>query len=331
MNTQVTNRGPNGPVNWPPESVLMPGSNFKWSREVVFDFHEVCVKWVKRFCNFYSQHYGVNLNPEKIDFYNMQFDPNSGVLPERFDKAFVQFARLSVGGYGDLEPHDGIVEAMALIQTHQGREGLALLQQALPLVKVNEAKSLITEAVELLTAAITEVRTAAVNKKALTLVFKAQEALEGHKGTQSAMQALDKACDALAIPEIKIRIWSWTPAAADIKPDGAGAYNTGIAQLVTKQLIRKLGLPIDVDRDVDFMKPGHKKWEMVEQHVPLCVEDNPTTASDINDAALAVILVPENYNVGFQCRNVRRLTDRNELAATVIDFFEKLDAAGVTL
>jgi len=236
-------------MDWPPESVLNPGPNHKWSREVVFDFHEVCVKWLKRFCNFYNQLHGTNVKPEDIDFYNMQFNPKSGALPEQFDKSFVAFARLSTGGYGDLEPHDGIKEAM----------------------------------------------------------------------------------DQIRAAGIKIRIWSWTPAAADVKPDGAGAYHTGISQAVTKQLIVRLGLPVDVDRDVDFMQPGRKKWEMAEQHIPLIVEDNKTTASDVADAAHAVVLVPERYNEGFECRNVLRLSDRSLLAATVIDFYKKLDEAGVLL
>jgi len=235
--------------DWPPESVLNPGPNHKWSREVVFDFHEVCVKWLKRFCHFYNQLHGTTVRPEDIDFYNMQFNPKSGALPEPFDKSFVQFARLSVGGYGDLEPHDGIKEAMEKIQA----------------------------------------------------------------------------------AGIKVRIWSWTPAAADIKPDLAGAYGTGIAQDTTKRLIRKLGLPVDVDRDVDFMAPGRKKWEMAEEHIPLIVEDNKTTASDVADAAHAVILVPEKYNEGFECRNVLRISDRSKLADTVIDFYKKLDEAGVLL
>lgn len=235
--------------NWPPASVLNPGVNHKWSREVVFDFHEVCVKWLKRYCDFVNKSYGCKINPDEIDFYNMQFDPRTGLSPEQFEKAFVTFARLAVGGYGDLEAHEGVKEAMEQIRA----------------------------------------------------------------------------------AGIKIRIWTWTPGAAEIKPDGAGAYHTGIAQDVTKRLIRKLGLPVDVDRDLDFMPPGRKKWEMAEQHIPLLVEDNKTTASDVSDAAHAVILVPEKYNEGFECRNVLRLTDRSQLAATVIDFYRKLEEAGVLL
>lgn len=239
--------------SWPPASVLDPGPYHKWTRAVVFDFHEVCAKWLKRYCHFYNMLHGTNLQPEDFDFYNMQFkpsrDPSKQVMPELFDKTFVMFARASTGGYGDLEAHEGIKEAMEQIQA----------------------------------------------------------------------------------AGIKILIWSWTPAAADIKPDGAGAYNTGIAQDVTKRLIRKLQLPVDVDRDVDFMPPSRKKWEMVEEHIPLIVEDNKTTASDVADAAHAVLLVPEKYNEGFQCRNVLRLSNRSELAATVIDFYQKLDEAGVLL
>ncbi len=235
--------------DWPPASVLNPGQRVKWSREVVFDFHEVCVKWIARFCDFVNTLYGYNIKPDQLGFYNMQFDPSIPLTPEQFDQAFASFARLSVGGYGDLEAHEGIKEAIEQIQ----KAG------------------------------------------------------------------------------IRVLIWTWTPGAAEIKFDGTGAYQTGIAQRVTKDLIRKLGLPVDVDRDVRFMQPGRKKWEMAEEHIPLIVEDNPETAVAVASAAHAAILVPEHYNDSLEFRNVLRLSDRRELAPTVIDFFKKLDEAGVLL
>jgi hypothetical protein len=235
--------------NWPPEDVMNPPANHMWSREVIFDFHEVCVKWLKRFCDFYNKQYGTNVKPEDVEIWNMQFSRKAGVLPEQFDRAFVAFSRAAVGGYGDLEPHDGIKETM----------------------------------------------------------------------------------ERIVAAGIKVRIWSWTPSASDIKPDGAGAYNTSVAQDVTKRLIRRLGLPVDVDRDIDFMPPGRKKWEMVEEHIPLIVEDNRTTASDVADAGHAVILVPEKYNEGLVCPNVLRLSDRKDLADVIIDFYRKLDEAGLLL
>lgn len=234
---------------WPPNSVLKPGPNHKWSREVVFDFHEVCVKWVERFCEFVNLTHGYNINPSQIDFYNMQFDPSTAITPEQFDDAFVAFSRLSVGGYGDLVAHEGIKEAM----------------------------------------------------------------------------------EAIKAAGIKVTIWTWTPGAAEIKFDGAGAYNTSIAQRVTRDLIVKLGLPVDVERDLRFMKPERKKWEMAEEHIPLIVEDNPETAVAVASAAHAVILVPEAYNKSLSFNNVLRLNDRGELAPAVINFYKKLDEAGVLL
>lgn len=255
MSTRKSSRAGRTPVaasapDWPPASVLNPGSSHKWSREVVFDFHEVCVKWTKRFCDFINRCYGYDIKPEQIRFYNMQFDPSIPLTPEQFDEAFVSFCRLSVGGYGDLESHAGIKETIEQIKA----------------------------------------------------------------------------------AGIRVQIWTWTPGAAEIKFDGAGAYNTGIAQRVTKDLIRKLGLPLDADRDVRFMKPGEKKWEMAKEHIPLIVEDNPETATSVAlGAAHAVVLVPESYNEGFTCRNVLRLSNRKALAATIIDFYKKLDEAGKLL
>lgn len=238
--------------DWPPQTVLNPGPNHKWSREVVFDFHEVVVKWLERFCEFVNQQYGFNpkLTPEQIRYYRMQFDPNNPLTPEQFEEAFVAFCRLSRGGYGDLQPHDGIKEAMQQIK------------------------------------------------------------------------------DA----GIKVNIWTWTPGAAEIKPTGHSGYQTGIAQRVTKELIRKLGLPVDVNRDVRFITPGQKSFEMAAEHIPLIVEDNPETAVSVGlGIAHAAILVPEPYNEGLVCRNVLRLSNRAQLAPTVISFYKKLDEAGLLL
>lgn len=235
---------------WPPTSVLNPRKNHQWTREVVFDFHEVCVKWLDRFVTFVNQLHGYHINPEELRFYNMQLDPSCPLTPEQFENDFVTFARLARGGYGDLEAYPGIKEAMTEIKA-QG---------------------------------------------------------------------------------IKVSIWTWTPGAAESRPDGRSAFNTGIAQRVTTELIAKLGLPVDIDRDVRFMHPGEKKWNMVEEHIPLIVEDNPETAVSVGmGAAHAAILVPTPYNEGITCPNVLRLSNRSELAPTVIDFFAKLDAAGVLL
>lgn len=237
-------------AGWPPESVLNPGPDHKWVREVVFDFHEVCVKWVARFTEFVNRCYGYNIKPEQLRFYHMQFDPRIPLTPEQFNQAFVAFARLSRGGYGDLEAHAGIRQAL------------------------------------------TQIRKAGIG----------------------------------------VSIWTWTPGAAEIKPEGDSAFQTSIAQRVTKDLIVRLGLPVDVDREVQFMRPDQKAKEMAEEHIPLIVEDNPGTAVAVGQGiGHAAILVPEPYNEGFACRNVLRLSDRRHLAPTVIDFFKKLEAAGALL
>jgi len=130
---------------------------------------------------------------------------------------------------------------------------------------------------------------------------------------------------------IGIEIWTWTPSASETQFSGLKSYGTGIAQRVTLDLIQKLKLPIDIVREVRFMSPDRKKWEMVEERIPLIVEDNPETAVGVGRGiGHAAILVPESYN-DITSENVLRLTDRKHLAATVIGFFAKLDAAGVLL
>jgi len=243
---------PSSTFAWPPTSVVAPGPNFKWSRKVVFDFHEVIVKWVEQFTNFINLTYGYNIKPSSSRFYNMQFDPELSLTPEQFEEAFQAFARLSEGGYGDLKAHAGIVKAM---------------------------KDIISPETGL---------------------------------------------------NLEIEIWTWTPAAAETQFTGLKSYGTGIAQKVTLDLIARLGLPVDTVRQVRFMKPEQKKWEMVEERVPLMIEDNPETAVGVACLGLASILTPERYN-NITCENVLRLTDRKHLAATVIDFFKKLDEAGVLL
>jgi hypothetical protein len=238
------------PTGWPPASVLSPKPDHKWEKKVIFDFHEVCALWLPRFCDFVNRSYGYNIKPEELSFYHMQFDPSCPLTPAEFNEAFVAFARLAKGGYGDLEPVPGIVEAM------------------------NQIKA----------------------------------------------------------AGIGIEIWTWTPGATEQKFEGGSAYQTGIPQRVTMDLIAKMGLPIDRERDVRFMPPGRKKWEMAEEHIPLIVEDNPETALGCTQGtAHAAILIPYPYNEGFAARNVLRLSNRSELAPTVIDFFKKLEDAGVLL
>lgn len=237
--------------NWPPTTVLNPGINHKWVREVVFDFHEVCVKWVESFAEFVNQTYPhLKLSLAKNQTYFFQYDPSTSLSPDQFDEVFAAFVRLSVGGYGDLEPHIGIKEAM----------------------------------------------------------------------------------EKIVASGIKINIWSFVPGANDVKHDNLHSYNTGIAQHATRELIRKLGLPVDIERDVRFVHQEAKKWELAKEHIPLIVEDNPETAVGVaRGIGHAAILVPESYNRGLKCPNVLRLNRRSELADAVISFYQKLDDANCLL
>lgn len=251
MSTSPSTRSTANAKNWPPRTVLNPGSGHKWSREVVFDFHEVCVKWTKRFVEFVNECYPhMHLSLAQNSAYHFAFDPSTSLSPEQFDEVFSAFVRLSVGGYGDLDAHEGIKEAM----------------------------------------------------------------------------------DAIVAAGIKINIWTHVPGANDVKSTTYHAYSTGIAQLATRELIRKLDLPVNIERDVRFMTPDQKKWELASEHIPLIVEDNPETAVGVAlGLAHAAILVPESYNKGLSCPNVLRLTSRKNLSQVVIDFYAKLDSAGVLL
>jgi len=238
------------PYAWPPESVLSPGANFAWKKEVAFDFHQVIANWVEQYVKYINKTYAFNIDHTKIDFYHMQFDPRIPLSPEQHNEAFVNFARLSKGGFGELKSYDGIRETIR---------------------KIKDAG-------------------------------------------------------------IKVRIYTWTPGAAERIPGDAKSFNSGAAQRATMDLIKSLDLGIDPIRDVKFIGPGEKKWKMAEEHVPLLIEDNPETAVGVGMcAAHAVILVPETTNVGLIAPNVLPLTNRKDLAKTVISFFKKLDEAGLLL
>lgn len=240
--TKKTQRG------WPPKSILKPGEDHMWSRTVVFDLHNTLVNWTARFIEFANSHYGYTMTSDKQRFYSFQMDPDNPITNAEFVDLFVAFARRHQGGYGDLEPYEGAVEAVKAIQD----AGIA------------------------------------------------------------------------------VKVWTWTPGAAEARMNhAAGSYNHGVAQGVTKKLVAKLG--IDPDRDLRFITPGKKKYEMVEDHIPLIIEDSPETAVGVGQMAHAAILVPEAYTKGVKATNVLRLDDRSQLAPTVISFFEELDAAGVLL
>lgn len=236
-------------ANWPPRSVLVPGDpDFRWERTVVLDLHNTLVNWLGAFVEFVNVQYGHNIDQKTVSFYHMQFDPDNALSGREFFDAFVAFARRAKGGYADLKPYPGAVEAIKAIK------------------------------------------------------------------------------DA----GIGVQVWTWVPGAAETRLDNkAGAYGTGIAQRVTKDIIASLGL--NPDRDVRWISPGSKKFEMAEEHIPLIVEDSAETAVGVGQMAHAAILVPETYNKGIKAPNVLRLNDRSELAPTVIEFYKKLDEAGLLL
>lgn len=239
--------------NWPPQSVLEPGDGHLWVPTVAFDFHEVVVSYLEGFATFVNLSYpGANMNPATARFYHPGYDPEVGLSPVEFERAFATFAMAAPGGYGSLPAIGNIKEQMQRI------------------------------------------RDAGIRIKILTWV-------PGAAG-------------------------SVTPVDMDKNP-----LHSGIAQRVTLDLIEKLGLPVDIEHDVEFIHTGQKPFHMGRKRIPLIVEDNEATCALVAQLAHAAILVPKPYNEGFACRNVLRLNDHSEIADTVIAFFEALRSRGLVL
>jgi len=151
----------------------------------------------------------------------------------------------------------------------------------------------------------------------------------GGYGDLEPIAGIKEAMDEIKAAGIGIEIWTWTPGAGDGQATGNKPFPSGDAQTVTLELIKRLGLPVE---DIRFMKTYEKKAEMVEERIPLIIEDSPETVVGVGlGMAHAAILVPEKYNEGLLCPNVLRLNSREDLARTVIEFFNELDAAGVLL
>ena len=137
---------------------------------------------------------------------------------------------------------------------------------------------------------------------------------------------------------IGIEIWTWVPGATSVVSDDGMPLHSGIAQRETIDLLRKLGIPVNVDRDVKFIHPGAKARRLGEKHIPLLVEDNRSTAVMVADMAHAAIPVPTSYN-RITCDNVLRLKGKDaaaayasdELSGRVIEFFAELRARGLVL
>jgi hypothetical protein len=131
---------------------------------------------------------------------------------------------------------------------------------------------------------------------------------------------------------IKTEIWTYVPGATDYGHDTLVAHGTGIAQSTTWDLIAKLGLVKDVKRQVRFIQPSAKVSAMVEEHIPLIVEDNPTTAVEAGmNYGLAAIVTPHNYNKTLQGSGILRLENHDQIAVAVIEFFRQMEEAGALL
>ncbi len=94
-----------------PGNVLAHGPNF-WKREVIVDFHGVVVDWTTSFCKFASRLLERDINPEQVRYYYPGFGADLPMTPAEFEETFSQFARLGRGGYGDLKPYKGVVNAL---------------------------------------------------------------------------------------------------------------------------------------------------------------------------------------------------------------------------
>lgn len=231
-------------TNWPPSSLLRVNDPyFKWSKTVMFDLHGVVFDWETPFHEFASQFYGFTFNNVKREFYDIARDPNTPISPDQFADVFTEFVKRAQGGYGDLQPMEGVIEQMALL------------------------------------------------KKA----------------------------------GINVLICTWTPGAMDARPDGSATFGSGIAQRVTEELILKHLGGIVGKSDIVFASTHAKKRIMLDERIPLIVEDNAETAVGVAQSALGAIVMPQPYNEGLAFPNVLRLDSYNQLAHAVLTFFDKLE------
>jgi hypothetical protein len=122
----------------------------------------------------------------------------------------------------------------------------------------------------------------------------------------------------------RCRILTHVPGASDVSHTDKIPIHSNAAQRLTLELIKRLNLPVDVEKDVEFVYPNRKKDFMAERYIPLMIEDNIETAAGVATYAHACILVPKPYNAGFKCPNVLRLKSRAELDTRVIAFFKEL-------
>lgn len=240
--------GYKGPSLNIPRSILEPGADFKWSRDVVFDLHNTLVDWTGPFVRHVNNTHGFKIDAKSIGLYHMQFDPDNPMTDEQFLADFVNFARKAVDGYGDLPFYK---ESVATLKT---------------------------------------LKEAGLNPK----------------------------------------IWTWTPGASDTRLDSnAAGFHYGVAQGVTKALVERLGL--NATRDLRFMRPGEKKYNMISNHIPLIVEDSSETAVGVGQMGNVALLVPQPYNIGITAPNVVCLDNLSQVGPAVIEFYSELAARDLLL
>ncbi len=92
-------------------NLLVQGKGF-WQKKVIWDLHGVLVDWMTPFCNFVNKVYGRNIDHSMLTTYHWGYDGNMHLNPTEFYEMFRHFAGLAKGGYGDLQPYPGAVDAM---------------------------------------------------------------------------------------------------------------------------------------------------------------------------------------------------------------------------
>jgi hypothetical protein len=123
---------------------------------------------------------------------------------------------------------------------------------------------------------------------------------------------------------IRIKIITHVPGPSSLSMTDQVPVHTGTARRVRMEMIKAMELPIESENDVEFISPHDKRGWMARNYVPLLIEDSIANAASAAEWGLAVLLVPTSYNRGFKCPNVKRLSNRNQLAQSVIEFYGEL-------
>lgn len=152
---------------------------------------------------------------------------------------------------------------------------------------------------------------------------------QGGYGDLSPLPGIIEQIELIAQAGINVIICTWTPGAMDPRPDYSATYGTGIAQKVTEDLILKHLDHVVGKGNIMFASTHAKKRIMIEERIPLIVEDNAETAVGVAQSAMAAIVIPQPYNEGLAFKNVLRLDSSNQLAHAVLSFFDKLEDEGV--